>query len=149
MIAFNTNRVSRVNVPTKLRDLTDDKWRGKVGMARPQFGTTRTQIAALVALHGLAATREWLQAMQDNGIKLYDGNSGVVTALRNGEIEVGLTDTDDVWARQERLGRWTWCLRPWTSRRPRAGCFQRGWRASGRWTPFPTPSRRSRRTSPQ
>jgi iron(III) transport system substrate-binding protein len=100
VIAYNTNRVSKANIPTTLRDLTKDKWRGKVGMARPQFGTTRTHIAALVAIHGLAATREWLQAMMDNGLRLYDGNSAVVMALANGEIEVGLTDTDDVWSAQ-------------------------------------------------
>jgi iron(III) transport system substrate-binding protein len=98
VIAYNTNRVSKINVPTTLRDLSKDKWRGKVGMARPQFGTTRTQVAALVALHGLSATREWLQAMLDNGVRLYDGNSAVAAALANGEIELGLTDTDDVWA---------------------------------------------------
>ena len=49
VIGYNSNRVTRANVPTTLRDLTKDKWRGKVGMARPQFGTTKTQIAALVA----------------------------------------------------------------------------------------------------
>ncbi len=35
-----------------------------------------------------------------NGVRLYDGNSAVASALANGEIEVGLTDTDDVWAAQ-------------------------------------------------
>jgi iron(III) transport system substrate-binding protein len=100
VIAYNTNRVSKVNMPSTLRDLTKDKWRGKVGMARPQFGTTRTHIAALVATHGIAATREWLQAMLDNGLRLYDGNSAVVMAVANGEVEIGLTDTDDVWAAQ-------------------------------------------------
>jgi iron(III) transport system substrate-binding protein len=98
VIAYNTNRVSKVNVPTTLRDLTKDKWRGKVGMARPQFGSTRTHIAALVALHGQTATREWLEAMLDNGLKVYDGNSAVAAALAHGEIELGLTDSDDVFA---------------------------------------------------
>jgi iron(III) transport system substrate-binding protein len=100
VIAFNTNRVNKLNVPSTLRDLTKEKWRGKVGIARPQFGTTRTHIAALIANHGLSATREWLQAMLDNGLRLYDGNSAVVMALARGEIELGLTDTDDVWAAQ-------------------------------------------------
>lgn len=98
VIGYNTNRIAKINVPTTLRDLTKDKWRGKVGMARPQFGTTQTHIAFLVSTHGLAATREWLQAMLDNGLRLYDGNSAVATALANGEIEIGLTDSDDVYA---------------------------------------------------
>jgi iron(III) transport system substrate-binding protein len=100
VVGYNTNRLAKINVPTTLRDLAKDKWRGKVGMARPQFGTTQTHVAALVATHGLAATREWLQAMLDNGLRLYDGNSAVATALANGEIELGLTDSDDIYAAQ-------------------------------------------------
>lgn len=96
VIAYNTNRVADANAPRTLRELTDGKWLGKVGIARPQFGSTRKHIAALVAMHGRDATREWMLAMRGNGVKLYDGNSTVVTALAAGEIEIGLTDTDDV-----------------------------------------------------
>ena len=98
VIVYNTNRYTKANAPAKLRDLTKEAYRGRVGMARPQFGTTRTHIAALVALHGEDAAREWMVAMRDNGLKLYDGNSQVVQAIMHNEIDVGLTDTDDVWA---------------------------------------------------
>lgn len=99
-IAFNTRRVRTDESPVRLRDLADPRWRGKVGLARPQFGTTRTHIAALVALHGEQPVREWLLALRENDARLYEGNSAVVQALALGEIEVGLTDTDDVWAGQ-------------------------------------------------
>jgi iron(III) transport system substrate-binding protein len=98
VIAYNTNRYTKSTVPTKLRDLTKEAYRGRVGMARPQFGTTRTHIAALVALHGEEAAREWMTAMKDNGVRIYDGNSSVVQAIANNEIDIGLTDTDDVYA---------------------------------------------------
>lgn len=100
VIAICTNRISESASPTRLRDLTNSKYNGRVGMARPQFGTTRTQIAALVALHGIDPVREWLEALKDNNLRLYDGNSAVVRALSLGEIDVGLTDTDDVFAAQ-------------------------------------------------
>ncbi|NUQ69056.1 MAG: extracellular solute-binding protein [Phycisphaerales bacterium] len=98
VIAYNSNRLSKNNVPTRLRDLTDAAWAGKVGMARPQFGTTRTHIAALVATAGEASVREWLTLMKAQGLRLYDGNSGVVQAIAHGEIDIGLTDTDDCFA---------------------------------------------------
>lgn len=98
VIAFNTNRLQRADVPTALRMLAEPKWSGKVGMARPQFGTTRLHMAALVASGGEDAFRDWLEAMERNGLRLYDGNSSVVRALSVGEIEIGLTDTDDVHA---------------------------------------------------
>jgi iron(III) transport system substrate-binding protein len=98
VIAYNTNRYNKATAPTKLRDLTKSQYLGKVGMARPQFGTTRTHIAAMLVTNEDKVVREFLTALKNNGLKLYDGNSAVVQALSMGEIEVGLTDTDDVYA---------------------------------------------------
>lgn len=98
VIVYSTNRFSKSTAPTRLRDLADPKHIGRVGMARPQFGTTRTQIAYLIATEGEEATRLWLSNLVGNGVKLYDGNASVVRAVAFGEIDFGLTDTDDVLA---------------------------------------------------
>lgn len=100
VIAYNTNRVTKANAPTKLRDLLASQYAGRIGMARPQFGTTRTHIAAIVALHGQEEARDFLTKLRDHGVRLFAGNSAVVQALSTGEIDVGLTDTDDVVAGQ-------------------------------------------------
>jgi len=100
VIAFNSNLYTRTSAPRTLRDLADARFAGRVGMARPQFGTMRTHLSALVAAHGPEPTRQWLQAMRDRGVRLYDGNASVVRAIAQGEIDLGLTDTDDVWAAQ-------------------------------------------------
>ncbi|MDX2147502.1 MAG: ABC transporter substrate-binding protein [Planctomycetota bacterium] len=98
VIAFHTQRIGREQAPTTLASLTQERWRGRVGMARAQFGTTRTQMAAIAALDGEAALGGWLRAMRENRVKLYDGNSSVVRAIAQREIDLGLTDTDDVYA---------------------------------------------------
>lgn len=90
--------------PSRLRDLTGVRFRGRVGMARPRFGTTRGHMGALLATAGAADFRAWLEAMAANGLRLYDGNSTVVRAVTEGELDVCLTDTDDVWAQQRRGG---------------------------------------------
>lgn len=100
VIAYNTNTVAREEAPRTLRDLTEPRWSGRVGMAKPQFGTTRGHMAALVALYGEDALRDWLIAMKANGLRLYDGNASAVQAVARGEIHLCLTDTDDVWAGQ-------------------------------------------------
>lgn len=100
VIAFNSNLYTRATAPRTLRDLAQPRFAGRVGMARPQFGTTRTHVAALVAAHGPEAVKSWLVAMRDAGVRLYDGNASVVRAIAQGEIDLGLTDTDDVWAAQ-------------------------------------------------
>lgn len=86
--------------PTRLRDLTDPALRGRVGIARPRFGTTRGHMAALAATFGHDALRAWLGAMVENGVRVYDSNSTVVRAVAEAEIDVCLTDTDDVWVAQ-------------------------------------------------
>ncbi|MEL7473066.1 MAG: extracellular solute-binding protein [Planctomycetota bacterium] len=100
VIAYNPRLVSAEDVPRRLRDLTNERWMGRVGMARPQFGTTRGHMAALAAAHGEDAVRLWVGRMIGNGMRLYDGNASAVRAVAEGEIALCLTDTDDVWAAQ-------------------------------------------------
>jgi iron(III) transport system substrate-binding protein len=104
VIVRNTTLVAPGTEPTSLAALADPRFKGRVGMARPQFGTSRMHMAALAALHGSAAAESWLRAMLANGLRLYDGNSAVVQAVAHGEIAVGLTDSDD--ALQGIANRW-------------------------------------------
>jgi iron(III) transport system substrate-binding protein len=98
VVVYNTDRVKEEDVPRTLAALTDPKFKGRVGIARPRFGTTGGHMAAIAQIHGLDGLRTWLTALKDNGVRLYDGNASVMRAVANGEILVGLTDTDDVWA---------------------------------------------------
>jgi len=94
VIAYSTNRVP--TPPTTLAELTKPEWKNRVGMAHPEFGTTRGHMGVLCTSWGPEAFEAWLVAMRDNGLRLYDGNASAVRAVANGEIDVCLTDTDDV-----------------------------------------------------
>lgn len=98
---YNTQRVAEADVPRTMHDLLDPKFKGRIAMARPEFGTTRGHVAAMLALWGEGEFAAWLAALEANGVRLYDGNSSVVRAVAMGEADVGLTDTDDVWSGQE------------------------------------------------
>lgn len=100
VIAYNTVRLPADKAPRRASDLIDPSWKGRVGMARPQFGTTRGQMGFYQSLWGDEQFRAWLKGLKDNGVRLYDGNSAVVRGISQGEIDVGLTDTDDVYAAQ-------------------------------------------------
>jgi iron(III) transport system substrate-binding protein len=67
-------------------------------IARAAFGTTRGHFAAVLASIGEPAYVAWLKALKEGGAKVLDGNSAVVRAVASREANVGLTDTDDVWA---------------------------------------------------
>ncbi|MEL6329172.1 MAG: extracellular solute-binding protein [Planctomycetota bacterium] len=98
VIAFSESRVGESDAPRTLAELTDERWRGRVGIARPEFGTTRGHMGALLDRWGADTLAGWLRDLDDNGVRIYSGNADVVRAIAAGEIDVGLTDTDDVWA---------------------------------------------------
>lgn len=86
--------------PRSLQDMLDPEHAGRWGIARPEFGTTRGHFAALIAMWGEQRFVDWLGACVRNGMRVYSGNADVVRAVAMGEIDFGLTDTDDVYAAQ-------------------------------------------------
>ena len=101
VIVYNTRLVDRDDVPNSIFDLTDPKWRGKVAIANPQFGTTRTHVAALFATLGPDRARQFLHDLLENQVRIVDGNAMVKNLVARADPEaspvcLGLTDTDDV-----------------------------------------------------
>jgi iron(III) transport system substrate-binding protein len=105
VIVYAPDRVPADRVPKSWMDLTDEAYRGRVVMADPRFGTTGGHLGAMKAFW----TREimpgyyeaYLEGLAENRIRLLpSGNAGVVEAVAGGEADVGMTDSDDVWAAQ-------------------------------------------------
>lgn len=94
VILYNTKYVDSAAAPLYLFQLGNADWKGRIGMARPQFGTTRGHMGALFG-QDAENFRLWLEALRDNGLRLYDGNAAVARAVGSGELYVGLTDNDD------------------------------------------------------
>ncbi|MHC4427974.1 MAG: ABC transporter substrate-binding protein [Planctomycetota bacterium] len=93
--------------PRTWMDLTREEYRGRIVMADPRFGTTGGHLGAMKAfwdgrvMPGYYAA--FLEGLADNEVRLHPGgNAGVVQAVADGEADVGLTDTDDVWAAKTR-----------------------------------------------
>lgn len=99
-IVYNTKKLTEEQAPSRLSELAVPQWKGRIGMARPQFGTTRGQMGAILSQSGPQAYRAWLEGLKANGVRLYDGNSTTVRAVAQGEIDIGLTDSDDVYGGQ-------------------------------------------------
>lgn len=96
VFVYNTKLLKDEDAPRTLAGLADTKLKGRVGIARPQFGTTRGHMAAVYAAAGEGGLRGWLETLKANQIRLLDGNASVVRAVGTGEIHAGWTDTDDV-----------------------------------------------------
>jgi iron(III) transport system substrate-binding protein len=101
VIVYNTHLVPEDKAPRTLEDLASPEWKGKLAIANPLFGTTRTHVAALYAAWGAEKTERWLQSLLDNDVRIVDGNAMVKNLVARAKPDawptlVGLTDTDDV-----------------------------------------------------
>ena len=95
IIIVNTKLVARADRPKGIKDLLDPKWKGKIGIAKPLFGTTATHAACLFAAWGEEKAKGYYRDLKANGVQVFSGNKQVATAVGSGQIAFGMTDTDD------------------------------------------------------
>src|SRR5262249_21184899 len=95
VIIYNTNVVKAADAPGSVEDLASPRWKGKVGLANPLFGTTTTQLAALFALWGEPGATRFLESVKANGVKLVTSNGEAKDLVASGELAWAFTDTDD------------------------------------------------------
>ena len=96
VLAYNTKAVTAKEAPQSVFELADPKWRGQVAIADPRFGSTSFHVAALYALAGDEKMDDFFRRLKANGVRVVAGNSVVRDLVARGEVQVGLTDTDDV-----------------------------------------------------
>jgi iron(III) transport system substrate-binding protein len=95
ILIVNTRLVAEPDRPRGIGDLLDPKWKGKVGIAKPLFGTTATHAACLFAAWGEEKARRFFIDLKANGVQVLSGNKQVAQAVGSGQAAFGLTDTDD------------------------------------------------------
>lgn len=96
VLLVNTELVQPTDYPKSLFDLTEVNQPGeRIGIAYPLFGTSATHAAALYAALGAARAKTFYARLKDLGVRVVDGNSVVRDLVANGQLAIGLTDTDD------------------------------------------------------
>jgi len=80
--------------PKSIFDLTQPQWEGRVGIAKPLFGTTATHAACLFAALGEERASDFFRNLRKTVI-VFPGNRQVAQAVGSGQLVCGLTDTDD------------------------------------------------------
>lgn len=95
VLLVNAENVKEAEMPRGLWDLTEPRWKGRIAMAKPQFGTTATQAACLFQAWGDAKARAFYEKLHANAVQLPPGNKQVAVGVGQGQYDAGLTDTDD------------------------------------------------------
>lgn len=98
VIGYHTGRVPEP--PQSLEDVLDPRWKGRVVMATPEFGTTGGDVASWFVHYGRGGALAILQGLRDNDIRLVEGNSTAVRTVATGQADLCFTDTDDIYAAQ-------------------------------------------------
>ena len=67
----------------------------RIAVSSPLFGTACAQAAAFYTLLGPEPAKAIYQGLLDHGVRVVDGNSTVRDLVVAGEVDLGLTDSDD------------------------------------------------------
>ena len=87
----HSSTVDSAELPTSLEDLTDPKWKNRIGWA-PTNSSFQTMITGMRVLWGEDRTRTWLQDMLENDPLVYPKNTPQVAAAASEEINIGLVN---------------------------------------------------------
>lgn len=95
VIVYNPTLIDAA--PEGVLELTDEQYAGQVAWVPGNAGF-QAFITGFRASQGDDAAEEWLTAMQANDAQVYEDNSGVLEAVNNGDIAIGLIN-HYYWAR--------------------------------------------------
>ena len=90
VLVYNTD-IAQGDLPTSLEELTDPKWKGRIGWP-PTNASFRIMVTAMRHLWGEEETRAWLEGMLANDVQIYPKNTPIVDAAGKGEVDVGLVN---------------------------------------------------------
>ena len=91
VLAYSPSRVSEGELPSSVFELAEPAWQGRLGWA-PTNASFQAFVTAMVAEHGEAKTRSWLEGVRENGAEAYANNSALLRAVAAGEVDAVLTN---------------------------------------------------------
>jgi iron(III) transport system substrate-binding protein len=95
VIIYNKDLVRPKDAPKSIYDFADGKYLGKIAIANPLFGTTTFHFISMFMTFGENEALNFFAKLRKNKVRIVDGNSVVRKMVEMGEIEMGLTDSDD------------------------------------------------------
>lgn len=90
VIVYNSD-LPEYDLPRSLEDLTNPRWKGRIGWP-PTNASFRVMITAMRQMWGEDKTREWIEGMLANDVKVFPKNTPIVAAAGAGEVDVGLVN---------------------------------------------------------
>lgn len=91
VLVHSTERVTDADLPQSIKDLTDERYKGRVAWA-PTNGSFQAFVTAFRVAEGDDAAKAWLEGMIANDAQVYRNNGTQIEAIANGEVDFGLVN---------------------------------------------------------
>jgi len=91
VVVYDSRELTPDQLPATIHGFTDEQWHGRLGWA-PTNGSFQAFVTAMRVLEGEDAARAWLEGVQANEPRAYEGNTQIVQAVADGEIDAGLVN---------------------------------------------------------
>ncbi|WP_371164713.1 iron ABC transporter substrate-binding protein [Buchananella felis] len=99
VIAYDSQTLKADEVPASVFDLTDPKWKGKVGIA-PTNASFQSFVTAMRVMEGEEKAEKWLTDLLANEPQIFEKNGEILEAVNAGTVSLGLIN-HYYWARSE------------------------------------------------
>jgi iron(III) transport system substrate-binding protein len=91
-VPFNTNQVSRSDIPDTVQDFPQTAALADGMGWAPTYGAFQSFITAMRLIRGDDATKQWLTAMQDHGIDTFNNEFRISNQVANGALTAGFAN---------------------------------------------------------
>jgi len=91
VLVYNTDLMDPAGLPASVFDLTDERFRGQVGVA-PSNGSFQDFVTGMRETTSDEVAFDWLEGMAANDAPTYANNTAIVQAVGRGEVPLGLVN---------------------------------------------------------
>lgn len=91
VIAYNTDKLKPEDLPRSVLELTDPKWKGRIGWP-PSNASFQAFVSAMRLKLGEEATAKWLAGVVANEPRVYPKNGPAVKGVATGEVDLALVN---------------------------------------------------------
>ncbi|HWQ11202.1 MAG TPA: extracellular solute-binding protein [Roseiflexaceae bacterium] len=92
VIMYNTELVTPEELPARMMDLTDPKWKGQIGAADSRNGAMLAQLVVMRQELGDEQMRAFVQGLVANETEWFSSHTDVRKAVGAGELKLGLVN---------------------------------------------------------
>lgn len=103
VLTYNPNLVDASALPDSILDLAKPEWQGKIGV-KPQSADVMPVIKVVVLKQGKDKALAWLKGIKRNAT-LYQHSSGLVNAVNNGDVAVGISNSYYYYRLRQQVGK--------------------------------------------